>query len=128
MRAIKFRAWIKSGFDEDFEPFMAEVDQIVLTGWDTGIRAADCDWDFKDVELMQFTGLTDKNGKEIYEGDIVSEGEGCWRGKIEFDEKFLTWGCSALKNFSGTISILACSRASVIGNIYENPELLKTIV
>ncbi len=68
----------------------------------------------------QFTGLHDKNGKEIYEGDIVR----CWGGEYcqgywEFDKTFV------IKNTSYDIIMLEESEhIEVIGNIYENPELL----
>lgn len=67
--------------------------------------------------LMQFTGLKDKNGKEIYEGDIINDnGLIC---EIKFVE-----GCF-VKNFeTGNWIILNYNKIEIIGNIYENPELL----
>jgi len=77
-------------------------------------------------ELMQFTGLKDKNGKEIYEGDIVI----CIHGTYEI---VFTNGSFCLSNSkSPTIGFLESpignysgENFKVIGNIYENPELLE---
>jgi len=72
----------------------------------------------KDIILMQYTGIKDKNGKEIYEGDIVktqyigSEGT----KEIKYNIKY---------NFSGFGFIENLDTSEIIGNIYENPELLK---
>ncbi|MEE0865539.1 MAG: YopX family protein [Clostridia bacterium] len=76
--------------------------------------------------LMQYTGLKDKNGKEIYEGDIVRTH---YIGEIgvENDEVIFDRGCFCV-NYSEDYHPLLnevnhCSE--VIGNIYENPELLE---
>jgi uncharacterized phage protein (TIGR01671 family) len=112
MREIKFRAWDKINHR------MRQVCDLFIR--DEGIAGWCETWSFRpeDVELMQFTGLHDKNGKEIYEEDIVRTkgttlaGESWERTKvIEFNSHY-GYG-------------LMCSEllSEIIGNIYENPEL-----
>jgi len=82
-----------------------------------------------DVILMQYTGLKDKNGKEIYEGDIVLRPKGNilkgeqWNEVIRAVEYNNYHGgfCWADWRLDKEIA----SKGKVIGNIYENPELLK---
>jgi len=71
-----------------------------------------------DFELIDFTGLKDKNSKEIYEGDILlNDG-----GKI--DEVIFHQGCFCYKLGDRRYHIFDNTIGGVIGNIYENPELL----
>ncbi len=80
-------------------------------------------WDFDQVELMYPTGLKDRNGTDIYEGDVVMcwGGESC-QGYWEFND---TVKVDSLTN-PQTMSILGESEnTEVIGNIFENPELLE---
>lgn len=104
MREIKFRAW--DGEKMVFTDYVIAIDGTRNRG-------------NRYLELMQYTGLKDKNGKEIYEGDIIAGG---W---------VVTWHNGGLrmhlpKIFEGTIYLdfSTSMECEVIGNIYENPELL----
>lgn len=80
---------------------------------------------FKNIELMQSTGLKDKNGKEIFEGDILGTKDGLLNGVIEYRSDLGMWTNSLIRynNFERLCNV-ATSR-EIIGNIYENPELLE---
>mgnify|MGYP001493657480 CR=1 FL=1 len=116
MREIKFRAW-----DKTFKK-MHKVDAIDwFEGW------CYCDNEKMDegrLELMQYTGLKDANGKEIYEGDIISWFDGEKRN-VEIIWKYGSWQIS--DNDEDTMSLFHYEEYvhEVIGNIYENPELIK---
>ncbi len=74
--------------------------------------------------LMQYTGLKDKNGKEIYEGDIIVE----YLLPNEYDYGIIEYlDGSFVINWKSKMwqYLINVSRREVIGNIYENPELLK---
>ena len=125
MREIKFRAWLK----EDKK--MVNVEAMDFT--DKSIQYLKRSEiinayilrreGFDDVELMQYTGLKDKNGKEIYEGDIYHVGDKNIRySVIWFDSGFEG------KQLRSTSYIGLKSWAKdneILGNIYENPELLE---
>lgn len=82
-----------------------------------GILVRDGDW-----HIMQYTGLKDKNGVEIYEGDIARVGDKGVTSVTFFDGAFYTVVSHSNYRCGGweTKSI------EIIGNIYENPELLET--
>lgn len=130
MREIKFRAWDKKDkkmrlvAQIDFECFTKEKYRLLGNGW----RYKNKDR----TELMQFTGLKDKNGTEIYEGDILQitrshyqrkRGEGIWGTK----EKRTIKAQMVIRNYIVDIFHLVDfqrqgEKWEVIGNIYENPE------
>jgi len=112
MREIKFRAWHKENKCMQYNVVFANIEE----------------W-----ELMQFTGIKDKHGVEIYEGDIIDfiYNNKNFRGVVELDKYYhsiirvnnfpAAWGCRGIFHIENAMN------GEVIGNIYENPELLAEV-
>ena len=82
--------------------------------------------DFKDIELMQYTGLKDKNNKEIYEGDILSNGNNEKPYKVIFENgSFRAEFEGDFEEYSFDLINIVAQGCEIVGNIYENPELIK---
>lgn len=122
----RFRAWDK------IHKTMYEVDDIMSIDFGkseicvkTLFFEQTNRYDFDDIVLMQSTGLTDKNGKEIFEGDILGTDGGLLDGVVEYRTDLGMWTNSLFRynNFERLCSI-ANSR-EIIGNIHTNPELLE---
>ena len=99
-----------------------DEDWIGVNGWDTVYPET----------VGQYTGLTDKNGKKIFEGDIVkhynNSDDGFDVGMLYWDETFSQWKRTSIGNFhhrSFTYSMSRSCDYEVIGNIHDNPELLE---
>jgi uncharacterized phage protein (TIGR01671 family) len=119
-REIKFRVWLivendfndegyKMIYDLAFEEYLPVNDQL------SSVK-----------HLMQYTGLLDKNGKEIYEGDIVKSAKSIHdkNGVVEFYK-----GSFILRfdNEYYALGFYENEKGEVIGNIYQNPELLESV-
>nr|DAM92969.1 MAG TPA: YopX protein [Caudoviricetes sp.] len=78
---------------------------------------------FDAVVLMQSTGLRDKNGKEIFEGDIIDSEDGILSGVVEFRPDLGMFVSTLIKynNFERLCNV--ADSVHIIGNIYTNPEL-----
>jgi len=116
MREIKFRAWDKRG--KSFVYFTVKLGKEVFLAPDEYSE-----------ELCLFTGLNDKNGKEIYEGDIMQ-----WKQHDYISQRLekVVWHESGWWIADLITGDLLCPLTAneaklrtIIGNIYENPELLK---
>lgn len=127
MREIKFRAWHKE------KKIIGEVLGVDILHKEIYFSNGDVDCygfsDFKYIELMEYTGLKDKNEKEIYEGDIVKLRNNHGIGVVKY---YNEWGAFVAENVKFKPSVVLgmnyCKEdIEVIGNIYENPELIKEV-
>jgi hypothetical protein len=120
----KFRAWDRLRKEMNYKVMVGNCDTDD-ENWTCPIIwiEEEKDWlHFDDYEcIMQSTGLKDKNGKEIFEGDVVK----C-NGLLGTIESFKAmWICSFMKyNNYQKVGFFA-QEIEVVGNIYENPELLE---
>ena len=130
MRPIKFRVWHKEEKRMLYWKNLIEFSKTLVT-----INNANLE-NLNNFILMQYTGLKDKNSKEIYEGDVVEiQGElirqqdGSARpideiSLVKWESKRLT-GENLFAGFRGLDFGTSNIEIKVIGNIYENKELLK---
>lgn len=121
MREIKFRAWLKE------EKIMGEVLGIDILHKEIFFSNEDANCyehtDFKDIELMQYTGLKDMREKEIYEGDIVIHHSKMYKVIFNTEEaRFVLRDDEFEMNIPFTNN--NNERMEIVGNIYENSELL----
>ena len=125
MREIKFRAWIKE-LNEIREVEYINFWKKMISFPNKFCKEYYLNADFDEIELMQYTGLKDKNNKEIYEGDIVKLRANHGIGVIKYYDE---WGVFVVEYIKPRpLVVLGMNYykedIEVIGNIYENSELL----
>lgn len=131
MREIRFKAYDKT-YKKIFEVSFIDWDgnTILIRGIPKELNSViDFEYrNFDQVELIQFTGLFDKNGKEIWGGDIFENDRftsfvifenGGFKGRHSFNKIHIPYGFD--------FNDYEARTGKVIGNIYENPELIKEI-
>lgn len=137
-REITFRAWDKTNYqmlevvglsnlskentnDEPEWAHFKTIRDVATRRPASGITFEKVNWrPIAQFELMQYTGLKDKNGKEIYEGDVVQPYSNGTNFVVEW------WHSGWYLVLENRHSMLyTIGRPEVIGNIHENPELLK---
>ena len=128
MRTIKFRAWNKSTNEMNhFVEITCYIDGSITVYASNKDNSPQGYTD--NFELLQYTGLKDKNGKEIYEGDILQfqYGENKVNRLVVYNEEncaFQLQDCKIPEYGFFQLSDWKIMDAIVIGNIYENPELI----
>jgi uncharacterized phage protein (TIGR01671 family) len=127
MREIKFRAWNKKNKrwykgNESCLAISEHGDLYQISHDGVG-------WDISDeYDVLFFTGLLDRHGKEIFEGDVVKIdtneiGVVRWDNGREYDFMY-GWNIDWLQTTGQTLSIIIKHKPEIIGNIYENSDLL----
>ena len=124
MREYKMKAWLKKekkmvsiiGIDLNYQ-YIRYSDDGNLFKDDYKIA------EFKDIELLQFTGAKDKAGQEVYEADVIKFNDGIddIYGLISYDDEDAVY-CVSYENVTEHLSNMA-GDFEIVGNIFENPDL-----
>lgn len=129
MRKPKFRAW--SSENNRYCDFVTLDESGRWIGW---IKSSGVYLTTVDIILEQYTGLKDKNGKDIYDGDIMKYNsllrtEKYYRYVIAWNPIDMAFGCASLEqafiDYPDIVGGAQITDSVIIGNIYDNPELLK---
>ena len=124
MKEFKMKAWLKKekkmvaiiGIDFNYEYIRyTEDDNLFNENYKTA--------EFKNIELLQFTGLKDNGGQELYEADVIKFNDGIddIYGLISYDDEDAVY-CVSYENVIEHLSNMA-GDFEIVGNIFENPDL-----
>lgn len=124
MREIKFKAW--DILKQRWSNYKINDGTVYFMDKNTGVWYGSYNKRYKDFNLMQYTGLKDEYGDEIYEGDIVKLRANHGIGVVKYYDE---WGAFIVEYIKPKkLAVLGMNYyeedIEVIGNIYENPELL----
>lgn len=147
MREIKFRAWDtqeRKWFDPTYRAYEGKVEDLLIGLNGHLIKRESHQLSHESMfpnryVLNQFTGLRDKNGKEIYEGDIIDVDCDCdpgeydccahdpWKGYVAWHDEYSSFELFGLDHSPSSEAFESHYEDvwTVFGNIYENPELLE---
>ena len=124
MKEFKMKAWLKKenkmvsiiGIDLNYQ-YIRYTDDGNLFKDDYKIA------EFKDIELLQFTGVKDNGGQELYEADVIKFNDGIddIYGLISYDDEDAVY-CVSYENVTEHLSNMA-GDFEIVGNIFENPDL-----
>ena len=124
MKELKIKAWLKKenkmvsiiGIDFNYEYIRyTEDDNLFNENYKTA--------EFKNIELLQFTGLKDNGGQELYEADVIKFNDGIddIYGLISYDDEDAVY-CVSYENVTEHLSERE-GDFEIVGNIFENPDL-----
>lgn len=120
----RYRAWDKStkAMYEDGDIVSIDIEKSQIYVKTPFFEQLNC-YNFRDIDLMQSTGFTDKDGKDIFRGDIVTSRSGLFKGVVSLRQDLGTYVINLIgyKNFERLCNVADSTK--VIGNIYTNPEL-----
>lgn len=123
----KFRAYISERFGMVLVKRICFDPPFIDFEWENEIGITQVySEDLDKVELMQYTGLKDKNGVEIYEGDVLYHPlQGARKVFYPYSDRVASYGVREISTGLGSTLREAQAVWQVIGNIYQNPELLE---
>ncbi|WP_339010272.1 YopX family protein [Fusobacterium animalis] len=124
MREIKFRCWDR--FKQRWSNYKINDGTVYFMDKNTGVWYGSYNKRYKDFNLMQCSGLNDKNDREIYEGDILLDGNNKKPYKVIFKNgSFRAEFEGDFEEYSFDLIDVVAQGCEVVGNIYENPELME---
>lgn len=82
-------------------------------------------YNFRDIDLMQSTGFTDKDGKDIFRGDIVTSRNGLFKGVVSLRQDLGTYVINLIGDKDYVLLRAIDKTMEIVGNVWENPELLE---
>lgn len=143
MREILFRGkrkhdgeWVVGYYLEKTDPLLnSKMHFILFQDSNSGFLTSLFSWNVVDPNTVgQFTGLTDKNGKKIFDGDVIHELDGSMDDiprRVRWDEEYMDFRCPIVRkhwaygNNNCSLWLMESENIEVIGNIHDNPELLE---